>query len=339
MVALDALTGDGLWHLVAPGAACEMPAPRGRVHSIARVGENRLIAQVSGHRLLLDAATGAIVARAPTLFEAWEHPPVDLGEGRVAVMGERNTIDVLDSSTGKILWQRRLLPSSLLSGEAPAVVAAGSLLVFLEPLNIGTRVWFLSPLTGRPLWPRPVFMAGATNPRGWAVGEGAIYRAADGHLESRRPSDGTLIWRRPLADADRMRLVLSGSTLLAFPGIGHAVRFGFRSPLGTLQWSGGSPRDAEASVDCFDAASGELVQRINLDVTALVARRAFDPTPSLLPAVWVRRDPGAVGPTVQIDGDRLLVGVGNRVKVLQSREKTSRKAAKPQRKDVEETIE
>jgi hypothetical protein len=115
-----------------------------------------------------------------------------------------------------------------------------------------------------------------------------------------------------------MRLVLGGSTLLAFPGIGGGVRFGFRSPLGSLQWTGGTPRDAEVSVGCYDADGGELVQRINLEAPALVARRTFDPTPSPFPSVWVRRDAG-VGPEVRIDTGGLIVGVGNGVKVLRPR--------------------
>ena len=104
-----------------------------------------------------------------------------------------------------------------------------------------------------------------------------------------------------------------------FPGIGYGVRFGFRSLLGSLQWSGGGPRDVEASVHCHDAASGELIQRINLEVTALVARQKFDPRRSLLPGLWLHRDPEAVGPEVRLDASGLIVGVGNQVKVLESR--------------------
>jgi outer membrane protein assembly factor BamB len=319
IVALDALTGDGLWHVVAPGAAFGMPSPRGTIHSMTRVGADRVVAQVSGHRLLIDVASGEAIAHAPTLLEAWDHPPTDLGAGRVAAMGERNTLDIFDSASGKILWRRRLLPSSLFSGEPPFAVAAGKRLLFLEPLNIGLRLWCLDRETGAAVWPRPVFLAdGPASPRGWAVGADVFYRAAGDHLEARSLRDGSSIWRRPLADADRMRLVLGGSTLLAFPGIGGGVRFGFRSPLGSLQWTGGTPRDAEVSVGCYDADGGELVQRINLEAPALVARRTFDPTPSPFPSVWVRRDAG-VGPEVRIDTGGLIVGVGNGVKVLRPR--------------------
>ena len=108
--------------------------------------------------------------------------------------------------------------------------------------------------------------------------------------------------------------------MLAFARIGSGVRFGFRSPLGSLQWSGGSPRDVEdASVCCLDGATGELTQRINLDVTALVARREFDRRRGGMPRMWLVRDECAVGPEVRIDAVGLLVGVGNRVKVLHPR--------------------
>ena len=121
-----------------------------------------------------------------------------------------------------------------------------------------------------------------------------------------------------------MRLVLRGSSLLVYPRIGSGVRFGFRSLLGSLQWSGGSLRDVEdASIQCHDAASGELVQRINLEVTAFVARREFDPRRSLLPRLWLERDPKALGPEVRIDGG-LVIGIGNQVKVLQPRATTQK---------------
>ena len=306
---------------VAPGAAVGLPSPRGTIHSMTRVGEDRVVAQVSGHRLLLDAATGAVVADSPTLLEAWTHPPADLGAGRVAAMGERNTLDIFDAATGKVLWRRTLLPSSLSSGEAPVALPAGKRLLFLEPLNIGAKLWCLDRETGAAVWPKPVFLAdGVPSPRGWAVGAEVCYRAAGDHLEARSLRDGSAVWRRPLADADAMRLVLSGPTLLVFPGIGRGVRFGFRSPLGSLQWAGGTPREADASVGCYDA-DGELVQRINLDATALVARRAVL-SRSLFPSVWVHRNEGD-GPEVRIDADGLVVGTGNRVKVLRPRSRAS----------------
>ena len=88
-----------------------------------------------------------------------------------------------------------------------------------------------------------------------------------------------------------------------------------------MEW-GGAPRDSACRLASAvsDASDGELVQRINLDVTALVARREFDRRRSLLPGLmWLpSRIATPVGPEVRIDTG-LVVGVGNQVKVLQSR--------------------
>ena len=121
MVALDALTGDGLWHVVAPGAAFGMPAPRGTIHSTTAVGEDRLIAQVSGPSAAARRGQRRASSRTPRPCSRRGHTrrPTSARAG-VAAIGERNTLDVFDAATGKVLWRRRLVPSSLLSGEPPS---------------------------------------------------------------------------------------------------------------------------------------------------------------------------------------------------------------------------
>ena len=152
------------------------------------------------------------------------------------------------------------------------------------------------------------------------VGDELFYHTSEGHIEARSLRDGSSLWRQPFADAERARLILRGSTLLAFARIGAGIRFGFRSPLGSLQYISGGPRDAEdASLSCFDGATGELMQRINLDVTFFVARREFDRRRGGMPRLWLVRDENALGPEVRIDDVGLIVGVGNQVKVLRSR--------------------
>ena len=121
------------------------------------------------------------------------------------------------------------------------VVPGGPRLLFVEPLNVGSRVWCLDRETGNPIWAKPIFYeGGAPSPQGWVVGEDVFYHTDDGHIEARSLRDGSSLWRQPFADAERARLVLRGSTLFAFARIGAGTRFGFRSPLGSLQYIGGS---------------------------------------------------------------------------------------------------
>ena len=198
-----------------PGAAFEMPPPRGSVVSLHRVADRRLLAQVSGRRWLLDAANGATLAEGPASLEHWHWPPVQLGGSLVAVLADRQTVEVLDATTGKVAWRRRLSPSSLMSSEAPVVVAADQKVIFVESLNVGLRLRCLDRVTGKELWPRPLFVEGrATN--AWIAGE-ALYHAGNEGLTARSLHDGALRWHTRFVGADEAQMTLAGTTLLVRP--------------------------------------------------------------------------------------------------------------------------
>src|SRR5262249_20885631 len=123
----------------------------------------------------------------------------------------------------------------------------------------------------------------------------------------------------PIPSLGAWRLIGSGAVLLAIPEKAGALAFRVRWLTGSLEWQIGPLPEANAwSVDCLDAGTGILVQRLNLDPEALPIRRMADSRPrSLFPLGCLARDAAAApGPTVVHDRLGLILALGNQVKVL-----------------------
>lgn len=314
LLCLDALTGRVLWQRPAPGAALAMPAPRGRFQHVVPLGDERLLVQTCGRRWLIDAATGRLLDETPTPLAAWPRPPLPLGPEALCLVPDAGRIELIDATTGRCRWSHVLSGGSLLSGEPPLALVAGSELLIVEPLNIGCRLARLDRATGRLLARGPLVRPGRIDPDAWAADGQRVWCAEAGRLHAFAVADGRPRWDRPLPEADGWRLTRQANTLFAWP-VESGIRFRFAWLPGTVQYfMGPLPVPSDWSLQCFDADSGDLLARfpvgehrprVRLDRRGVgVAWPSFD-----LARV-------NVAPRVRIAGDRLLFAVGGRLRVL-----------------------
>jgi outer membrane protein assembly factor BamB len=320
LLALDLISGRVLWQHWAPGAAFEMPAPRGRFQVVVPVGDDTLLVQASGRRWLLESATGKIRKEAPAPLSPWPRTPRVIDDRYVCLVNDSSSVEMIDAVAAKMLWSWRLAGKTTRSGEPPLVVPGGEDLFVIVPENIGYRLYRLDVKTGRFLWSRPQLLPlAALEPGAWAAGPDALYHADAGKLWSRSRTDGSVLWQRPLSAPGAWKLDRIGETLVARVQRGNGVRFRFRWLAASVQWTVGPlTGDALPCVELIDARTGSLLQRINLEDATLHAQTRLESARS---GVWPEAELGqewgaATGVAVWWDGKALLAGLGNRVKVL-----------------------
>jgi outer membrane protein assembly factor BamB len=319
---LDATNGTILWSRWAPGATFDMPPPRGRYHYVCPVGD-RIVAQASARRWLLDARDGAILDTSPATLEPWPRAPLILDKGQMCLVPNADEVHLLDVARGKTVWTYRPRGETTRSGEAPRVLDAGEHLVVLEPGNLGTRVQKLDRATGKAAWSRsPMLDVYEMAASAWLATSDVLYHAAAGQMSAWSLANAKLLWRRTLEGEGTWRLERCGKTILAWLSRSTSVRYRWRSLLGSLQWDVGPLPSAGAwTVHAFDAQTGDSVQRMTIEPESLprepvthYARRG-----TVMPMVGVDRAAnGAPGPTVIRDRHGVVVALGNRVKVFTS---------------------
>ncbi len=316
LLALGATTGEVLWQRWAPGTAFRMPFPRGRFASPLFANDAALIVQASGRLWALDAGTGHFLRDAPTSLRPWPRPPLALGERAVCIVPDEHQIHCVDAKTGKSLWTYALRGATTRSGEPPLVVGRGDALLVVEPANVG---YWLQRLDrdGKPQWARPRLLAlDRLREAEWAVDGSAIYHVQGAKVVARALIDGKVLWER-LQKGGPWRLSRVGDYLLAWPERTAALRFQFRSGLGSLQWTAGPvARGRAIPVLCLDAKTGHLVQRLN-----------FLPSPANgkgearrdQRGAWAWLGPeaeGWPGPFVRLTSGGMVVAVGGRAWLL-----------------------
>ncbi|MGL4551690.1 MAG: PQQ-binding-like beta-propeller repeat protein, partial [Gemmataceae bacterium] len=136
LFALDAVTGRCRW--------CNEASVFGRVLAAWPVGD-AVLTQVSGQRVLIDAARGGVGRRDADSRTAWPREPVAVDGDAVVVEAERVR---RVGGDGTVRWEHRWAGKTTRTGEPPFVMPHGGELVAFVPENVGLRLRFLDAATG-----------------------------------------------------------------------------------------------------------------------------------------------------------------------------------------------
>ena len=118
VTALDAKTGDRLWHFDPQPEEARNGAFGG---GVAALGGRVYVTTGYAEVLALDAKTGKVIWRHPV--PAPIHSPPTVSDGRVFAVTVENQLEVLAADDGHVLWSHSGLPETagLLGGASPAV--------------------------------------------------------------------------------------------------------------------------------------------------------------------------------------------------------------------------
>jgi hypothetical protein len=328
LFALHAASGAVLWLQEAPDGGLHLPSPRGCFSSCYHAGAETVLVQASGRRWLLDAATGRTLHQAADSRELWQRPPLVLDDHTWCVIPDTRHVVALDARTGQSLWKHQSPGNTTFNGELPSVLGRDTVLLFVQPANIGFYLDRLDRSTGQSVWPRPQLLRAKTVDRNnWTFDADAVYSIEDGVLMARSLKDGAGLWRRPLpaseslflsGDAWQARRV--GDSLVVSPRDSVDVRFRFRSLLGPLQWDWGTLTfpDTIFPVSFYNPTTGQLAQRLNLRIesplrTTLAKGKSQEEG---IPTWRVRTSSlsaSADGPVIRLDAPHPFVAVGGEV--------------------------
>lgn len=291
LLGLEADTGRVLWVEWAPSARFDPSLPDSRLSASYFTGHNRVLVHAPGQARLLDAATGNRLAVTPAGAASWDQPPVRIDPHRIVSVADPRRLVLLDTETGQTVWSRGVDRPLSLSGERPLLSAGRGGLVVFVPRNYATTLQRLDVATGASLWPDEVLVGPQRLAPGSAVvDEERVCYATGGVLTTRGLSDGRQLWRQPLPDGvPEWRLVRASSLLLVFPSASPRRHFSTHWGTVSLELTGtGPPEDRPGGgipVLLFDVASGDLVQRLNLQPPrpgpeARLRRRAWTGRPA-----------------------------------------------------------
>ncbi len=269
LFALDAATGDVLWHRAAPGAGLGLPAPSGRFNPAFVAQGNAVLVQATLNRsLLLDAATGRTLRTRTVAAGVWWPIPLDQDGQTLCFAPTDRTIVQIDTTTGATPWEHSLTEATTLTGAPPQLVGRKNTLLALIPTNLGDQLMRLDPATGKALWTQPPLLAGLARPvepSGWALDDDAAYFEQGGRLCARSLADGKPLWDQPLAGplvpyhTRRLR-----DYVLTYPATTGSSRMQFRFLGGSVQWDRVPGRDLGFPLVCSDPKTGQVIERINL---------------------------------------------------------------------------
>jgi outer membrane protein assembly factor BamB len=318
LFALNAGSGQVLWHRCAPGSAFALAPPQGLFFPHYYAGPECVLIQTgTGRRWRLDAATGRRLQD-----EAADVPspqtPLRLDEHNLCLVSGPRQVVLLDPATGSRRWTFQLTGSTTLSGEPPRIVGNAAALLVVIPSNVGYFLQRVNLLTGKGSWPRPQLLrldhAGTS---GWALDDTAVYYARGAFLCARSLDTGDLLWERSLpGPAQDWRVFRLRDQLLVFPAAPAAPGFLFRWLFGSLQWTMSVPSGARGRHDlpvlCCDPQSGRLVQRLNFrppPTPALVRVRTTEEANVLPTLLGTRERALPLCPTVSYCQGRLIVAL------------------------------
>ncbi len=317
LLGLEARTGAVLWQRLAPGAAFELPAPRGQLSHLTVIDDSRLLLQAARQCWLLDARSGAILTSHLTELAPWPRAPLVTSDHICLVTKDRD-VTFLDRATGRLAQVYTLSGETIRSGEPPLVLPGSQGYLVLEPLNFTYRLQLLDRKRCQPQWSRsPWLDLPRLDPTGWCWDNSTLYHASGGKLRAWSLPAARLLWECDLPADEPWHLCHQGSRLLVWRAGADAVRFHFRWLGAALQWETGPlPHGAGWSLLVFEADKGRLLERLDLDPEAIPRRPAQTATvpPTVWPVFGLRQDPAAVpGPLVLRDRLGVVAAVGNRI--------------------------
>jgi outer membrane protein assembly factor BamB/tetratricopeptide (TPR) repeat protein len=305
LAALDVASGWVLWTAAAPSAGLGLPSPSGQFLTF-QGGEDWVVAQTAGGRhWVLDSASGRLVHDLETTPEPWPRPPLALDGRHFCLVAGPGTAVVLDAAAGKELARLSLGGPTTLSGRPPLAVGSRDVLLVIADRNFGATLRRFDPLTGRALWDdeRPIALDPVV-PGEVTWDRNAVYVAAENSLAAYGLDNGKPLWRVPLADGRRWRLLPAGGYLLACPADvgGRGLRVEWLA--GSIELAGVYP-PREVPLLLCDPKTGAVVERLNLRCGRRVADESCQPGGPLLPRLALETAP----PRIQISRRGLVVAV------------------------------
>ena len=139
LFALDAESGNQLWHQPAPGAGLDdLPSTSGLFNpSFLAHGDALLIQPTPSRAVLLDAATGKLLRSQSVNAGLWWPPPLLRNSHALCFTPNARTISQIDPIAGRLQWEQSLTESARLSGEPPGLIGNKDVLLTLVPTNLG----------------------------------------------------------------------------------------------------------------------------------------------------------------------------------------------------------
>src|SRR5439155_3078905 len=117
---LDAGSGGELWNAWAPDARLELPEPLGRFRPLFWAGELAVVLQTTGGQVLVyRGETGERLRVIPTQQALWLSAPLGLDGRHICLAVDPGRVAVIDTATGKQIWEYNLDWPGSLTGELP----------------------------------------------------------------------------------------------------------------------------------------------------------------------------------------------------------------------------
>ena len=335
LFALNAETGAVLWRQPAADAGFGLPYPRGHFSSCYHAGPETVLVQMPGRTWLLDASSGRKIHQDAAPAELCTQPPLELDTRTLCAAFDRGHVGSIDARTGRRLWTYALPAGTTPSGEVPQLLGRDGLLLLAMPANIGYFLQRLDRASGKPLWSRPRLLAMRTlDVTTWAFDSEAVYLAEDQTLKALSLVDGHVLWEQALTGPEGWRVRRGVEYLLAYriPSVPEAT-FGFRSSFGNVQWNWGPSLAPEPvfAVQCLEAKSGRLVQRLNFRIDSPARTSVQRKEEGQGGRSLVLRSSALLasesGPVVQLDTSGSFIAAGGDVWGLKATDKDNRGAA------------
>ncbi|HEV2950291.1 MAG TPA: PQQ-binding-like beta-propeller repeat protein, partial [Gemmataceae bacterium] len=255
---VDAQTGRVIWQHQAPGASLRLRPPAGRFFPSFYAGEKGILVQTSGSRFwIIDPYTGKLTGDGPTGASPWPRSPIPLGGDRVAIVADSQSVMLLGSPGGNVVWKKTLGQPSM-TAEAPQLVWNGQ---SLYQIIDGWRLARLDLTNGKEVFEKAISTERINGDLG-AWDTDYFYYVSRGVLQARSLTSARLTWERPLPRLSvPWRVVDLDKHLLLMPSQPpFTVRWGFflnpqpMSFLVEMQWD-------DVTLLLCDKETGKITQQ------------------------------------------------------------------------------
>jgi len=192
----------------------------GRINANLLIGPKRIVLQVLKPSAVqvLDTATGVRRAEFPQVEEEpWPRAPLAIDDEHVALVADRLTVSLFDTTRGVNAWvfrETRELPNH---GPPRLFGDSERLLV----LHHGQNLIRLDVATGNKLWADWRLLGTedlSERPEAIALGDDRVFVASGSNLSAYAMSDGTRLWKKLLSGpSDAWDLALTERSVAAYP--------------------------------------------------------------------------------------------------------------------------